>query len=131
MRKLVQQLLESVDPANFPADKIIQASSADDALRQMPDLPFVVLRFSIGRASASRRGQPSLDVWVYDVPGSYLRIDAFLRACRATLLAAQDLRGSGEHIAQIDWVNDSADLPAEEYGGIVRMGTFTLTGSSA
>jgi hypothetical protein len=74
---------------------------------------------------------PGLDVWVYDAPGSYARIDATLRMIRNTLLAVQDLHGQGEHIALIDWSNDSADLPAEEFQGITRMSSFTLVGSTA
>jgi hypothetical protein len=73
---------------------------------------------------------PGLDIWVYDVPGSYANlIDPTLRVIRAQFLAVADLRGYGEHIAAIDWANDSADLPAEEYQGITRMSSFNLVGS--
>lgn len=133
MRRLVQQVLEGVDPLVFPAGKILQASSVDSGLVQIPELPFIIHRFSLSARTPSNRGRPSLDVWVYDAPGSYQLIDETLRKVRAAFLAIADMRTEDglEHIATVDWVNDSSDLPAEEYSGITRMAAFVLVGSTA
>jgi hypothetical protein len=133
MRRLIQDLLSSVDPVHFPPEKILQAGVVDSGLMPLPELPFIIHRYSIGRRGG-RQGSamPGLDVWIYDVPGSYANlIDPTLVAVRNTLLAVSDLRGHGEHIAAIDWANDSADLPAEEFQGITRMSSFNLVGSTA
>ena len=133
MRRLIHQLLLTVDPEHFPENKILQAGVLDSGLIKLPELPFIIHRYSIGRRGGGRgRVMPGLDVWVYDVPGSYANlIDPTLRAIRAQFLAVSDLRSDDEHIAAIDWVNDSADLPAEEYEGITRMSSYNLVGSTA
>jgi hypothetical protein len=74
---------------------------------------------------------PGLEIWFYDEPGSYLRIDAALKSFRNYLVAITHRVVGSEHIAQIDWTGDSPDLPAEEYGGITRSSSFNLIGGSS
>lgn len=128
MRRLVQQVLESVDPQLLPPAQIIQGSN----LTEQPPFPFLIHKLTITAATPSRRGKPGLEVWVYDEPGSYLRIDAILRAVRNRLAPGpHTLTDGSEHIAVVDWTNDSPDLPAEEFHGITRMCAFNLVGRSA
>jgi hypothetical protein len=125
----VQQLLESASPDLVPPDRILQGSSVEEA---PPDFPFIIHKYSIGNRSVSGRGRPGLEVWVYDRPGSYLRIDKILRDVRYRFAGYPFTTSDGEeHIAVVDWTNDSADLPAEEFHGITRMSAFNLVGRSA
>jgi hypothetical protein len=127
MRALIQTILSEVDPTVWPPERIYQGSNVDD----QPEFPFIVHRYRITDASASGRGRNGLEVWFYDAPGSYLRIDKALKDFRNYLVAVTDRRASSEHIAQIEWTGDSPDLPAEEYGGITRSGSFNLIGGSS
>jgi len=124
----VQQVLESVDPVLLPPAQIIQGSDLTD----QPPFPFLVHRLTFAGPTPSGRGRPGLEVWVYDEPGSYLRIDRLLLAVRARLRPGPHTLDDGsEHIAVVDWTNDSADLPAEEFHGITRMSAYNLVGRSA
>lgn len=127
MRQVVQQLMLEFDPTNYPASKVFQGSVVND----QPEFPFLVHRYRITVPTASNRGMPGLEVWIYDAPGSYLRIDAGLKAVRDYLLGINDRRVGNEHISQIEWTGDSPDLPAEEYRGIARTGSFNLIGSTS
>lgn len=127
MRRVVQQLLAEVDPTVWLPERIFQ----DSAVNDQPEFPFIVHRFRIGAPTPSGRGMPGLEVWFYDTPGSYLRIDKALKDFRNHLVAVLHRVVGSEHIAQIEWTGDSPDLPAEEYGGITRSGSFNLIGGSS
>ena len=128
MRRLVQQVLESVNPALLPPAQIIQGSN----LTEQPPFPFLVHKLTITNPTPSRGGRPGLEVWCYDEPGSYLRIDAILQAIRARLAPGPHVLADGsELIAVVDWTNDSTDLPAEEFHGITRMSAYNLVGRPA
>ena len=127
MRGLVQTILSEVDPTVWLPSRILQGSVIDD----QPDFPFIVHRYRAGIPSPSGRSVPGLEVWFYDEPGSYLRIDKALRDFRNYLVAVAHRVAGSEHIAQIDWTGDSPDLPAEEYGGITRSASFNLIGGSS
>lgn len=125
MRGLVQTLLESVEPGIT----VLQGSAIDEA---QPEFPFIIHKFSIGAPTPSGLVKPGLEVWCYDQSGSYLRIDRILDQVKTTLLAYPFTSLNGrEHIAVVDWTNDSADLPAEEFHGITRMSAFNLVGRSS
>jgi hypothetical protein len=127
MRRVVQALLEEVDWNTYPAGKIKQGSVVDD----QPEFPFIVHRLRITDPSSSGRGRMGLEVWVYDYPGSYQRIDDTLKAIRQKFVGVCDRRVGDEHVSQIEWTGDSPDLPAEEYRGITRSSSFNLIGSTA
>jgi hypothetical protein len=122
MRGIIQQLLATT------GHPVIQGSALDE----QPGFPFIIHKFAIGTRTPSGRGRPGLEVWVYDSPGSYLQIDRILMEIREIFRGYPFTSINGtEHIAVIDWVNDSADLPAEEFGGITRMSAYNLVGRSA
>lgn len=127
MRKVIQKLLSEVDPTHFPEEKIFQGSVVDN----QPEFPFMVHRLRITEPSVSRRGKFGLEVWVYDASGSYQLIDDTLKAVRNYLESVVDRRVGGEHVSQLEWTGDSPDLPAEEYRGITRSGSFNVIGSTA
>ena len=127
MRALIQTILSEVDPLVWLPSRIYQGSAVDE----QPDFPFIVHRYRITAATPSIRGMPGLEVWFYDEPGSYVRIDKALKDFRNYLVAVTDRRAGSEHIAQIDWTGDSPDLPAEEYRGITRSSSFNLIGGSS
>jgi hypothetical protein len=127
MRQVVQTLLAEVDPAVWSPASIFQGSVVDD----QPAFPFIVHRFRIGAPTPSGKAMPGLEVWFYDEPGSYLRIDKAAKDFRNYLVAVTHRVVGSEHIAQIEWTGDSPDLPAEEYGGITRSSSFNLIGGSS
>jgi hypothetical protein len=127
MRGLIQTILSEVDPTVWLPVRVLQGSVVDS----QPDFPFIVHRYRITVPTPSGRGMPGLEVWFYDEPGSYLRIDKALKDFRNYLVAVSDRRSGGEHISQIEWAGDSPDLPAEEYGGITRSASFNVIGGSS
>jgi len=127
MRGLIQTILTEVDPTVWIPSRIFQGSNVDD----QPDFPFIVHRYRNGTPSPSGKSVPGLELWFYDEPGSYVRIDKALKDFRNYLVAITHRVAGSEHIAQIDWTGYSPDLPAEEYGGITRSATFNLIGGSS
>jgi hypothetical protein len=131
MRRIIQALLEGVvvDGAPIPPDRVIQGS----AMKVQPEFPFIVHKYSITTPTPSGRGRPGLEVWVYDEPGSYIsHIDPILSQVRTIFNQYPfTLADGSEYLAVVDWTNDSADLPAEEFHGITRMSAFNLVGRSA
>ena len=127
MRTLVQTILAEVDPLVWLPTRIFQGSVVD----AQPEFPFIVHRYRIGAPTPSGRSMPGLEVWFYDAPGSYQRIDKALKDFRNYLVAVLDRRSGSEHISQIEWAGDSPDLPAEEYRAITRSSSFNLIGGSS
>jgi hypothetical protein len=85
--------------------------------------PFAVYR--IQEASPQLRGddatarrQNILQVWVYDEPGSYARIEDILRLVEAQLVQATTIR--------CVWIGDSGELPDEEQKAIVKNSSYAI-----
>lgn len=129
MRAIIQSLLADVHPDLTSAQVITAQVLQGSAVTDQPPFPFVVHKYSVTTPTPSRRGRNGLEVWVYDAPGSYLRIDAILQAIKIRF-AGYPHAGPGGYIAVVDWASDSADLPAEEFHGITRMSAFNLVGST-
>jgi len=93
-----------------------------------PKKPFMVIQISSKEpefrdGDAPLNHRQILNVWVYDEPGSYKRIDTALGLVRDALV------GRDDRICV--WTGDSGDLADDTYGAITRYATFQLTGGSA
>lgn len=66
----------------------------------------------------TERRQNVLQVWVYDEPGSYARIEAILRTIETQLVQATTLRAI--------WLSDSAELPDEDQKAIVKNSSYVV-----
>lgn len=67
-----------------------------------------------------------LQVWVYDEPGDYTKIDTIVRRIRALMgeVVAQPVAGG--HISSIRWTGDSPDLYDTVYKAIVRNTSYEV-----
>jgi len=61
-------------------------------------------------------------VWVHDDPGSYLFIDAALKALRTAFRE----QGNDNNIYQTRWLEDSEDLSDDARGTIVKYSRYEL-----
>lgn len=113
--------------AIVPTERIYAAGSLEGS----PARPWIVIR--TGDESSRLRDDRSsvasqlrASVWVYDEPGSYLRIDAILTHVRRVLLA---MPGDASAIC-CEWAGDGPELGDDELKAILRVGNFTLIGVS-
>lgn len=64
------------------------------------------------------------EVWVYDSPGSYTRIDDALKRIRDAVISAP----ADDGMFPAEWAGDSEDLSDDEMGTIFRTASFQLRG---
>jgi hypothetical protein len=108
-----------------PLDRIYEASAAPKS----PQTPYIVNRFlSVVRISGIPSRQKLLQTWVHDQPGTYVDIEAILRATLAPTLAAVGETDTG-WISDISWEGESEDLYDDATQTIVRYATYRLTGT--
>lgn len=65
------------------------------------------------------------EIWVYDNPGSYSRIDSLLEEIRLALLASRPVTDGMVAI----WQGNSPELADDQFGAITRFASFRLVGS--
>lgn len=92
---------------------VIYRLQSEDRQLSGSDAPVVSRRFA--------------EVWVYDVPGQYDDIDAYLATLR-NVLDAQVMPTGG---IACRWLGDSNELFDEELKSSVRYGTYELLGKVA
>lgn len=93
--------------------------------------PFIVLTFGsvfpeLNDDGAAVAESQTLQVWVYDDPGTYETINSILRACRDALVGQVSLPGA----INCQWQGDSAELADDTYKAITRNGSFRLVGGN-
>ena len=130
MRKTILQVITS-DPeviAEIPATRWYQAS----AITETPAKPFGIYRISGSGPGITRRSSSKeirLELWIHDVPGSYLRIDRLLSSLEQTFNAVIHVSaGEGESISQAAYDSRSPDLEDQGFGTICKSVIFTLVG---
>jgi len=94
--------------------------------------PFVIYRLQEEVPRLNDEDRPlatsrSGEVWVYDDPGSYDRIDDYLKLVRDKI--AGQVIGVEGGIA-CGWQGESPELSDDEFKCITRFGSFQLTGVS-
>lgn len=88
--------------------------------------PFIIPKFGT-RVRRNPEGPytETLEVWIHDEPGDYLRIDAILGVVKDRLHGQVALPGA----VQCRWEGNSGDLADDGYGTIVKTTSFTLVGT--
>lgn len=138
MRQIAYAILSGDGPFTslVPAGRIVSSSNA----RRPPDLAqgmWCMIRMLLASQEIRQdgllagAGSQRMQLWVYDRPGSFENIDEALRRARQALLAAPPRAFPAEAMVLqgCEWEGDSQDLPADEYGGITRNGSFRLVGA--
>lgn len=98
----------------------------------LPALPALVYRLQ-SKEPRLRDGEDvvasvqTLEVWAYDEPGSYDRIDNLLANARQWL--TQDIAEEGA--VACSWTGDSPELSDDAMKAIVRNSTFRLIGATS
>lgn len=96
---------------------------ASTSLDKTPaEKPFIMYRLIAHRPGS--RGD-DLDItrdenyllFVHDVPGDYLKIDAILEQLKTLLVNAKDVEAG---VARVTWLEDSEDFRDEDMGTILR-----------
>lgn len=96
--------------------------------------PFIVVKwtdrhsdFSVHRDAPS---QPNLcDIWFYDKPGDYSRIDAMIARVHALFSSVQAQRTATGWVTQIDWIGDGEDSYDDVWEAICRTSSYRVIAS--
>ena len=130
MRKTIMSLIALTPDVmeEIPLENWHQASS----ITETPEKPFGVYRLA-GTGPTVTRRSPSkevrLELWIHDVPGSYVRIDRLLTALESTFNAVVHASAEeGESISQATFDSRSPDLDDSGFGTVCKASIFTLIG---
>ena len=105
---------------------------AGGSITEPPEgFPFIVYRLQDKTARLKDdmlpvRTQQFCEVWVYDEPGSYDRIDTIIQLLRDELCGVVAQPGK----VACEWSGDSGELADDAWKAIVRNTTFQLIGAS-
>jgi hypothetical protein len=126
MRELIFGALTASAPltAEIPAARWIAGGAVDEP----PARPFAVVRITDSPPTPHGTAQPSVQIWVHDDRGSYVRIDKILKLIRAALESAVPMENTTDRIVCVEWQGDSPDLTDEGYNTNTRNSGYTLTG---
>lgn len=119
-RKLAFTALKSSPVNDLTEGRIFEAS----AINKQKKRPLVGLRmhteFPVGRRTGSRQ---YLQVWAYDTPGDYLRIDEILKHARDAIEAIPHQ----EDFLEAVWIETGVDLRDDAMEAITRYSRFQFT----
>jgi len=130
MRKTIMQIIGTNTDVleDIPLDNWHQASS----ITETPVKPFGVYRLSGTGPSVTRRSaskEVRLELWIHDVPGSYVRIDRLLSSLESTFNAVVHASADeDESISQAAYDSRSPDLEDSGFKSICKASIFTLIG---
>lgn len=130
MRKTIMQIIASDATVmqEIPIENWHQASGVETA----PAKPFGIYRLSGTGPGVTRRNaskEVRLELWIHDVPGSYLRIDKLLGSLESTFNAVVHASAEeGESISQAAYDSRSPDLQDTGFNSICKASIFTLIG---
>lgn len=124
MRKTITQLLQGVPE--------VLSWHASGSLDEAPARPFGTFRLALTQPGLTVRSpiRPvSLEVWVHDDKGSYLRIDRILDSVEQVFGEVTGVSADPkEFISHADFGSRSPDLNDDSLGTACRMSNFTLIG---
>jgi len=94
--------------------------------------PFINLKWGTTNPApfGSMAQQTILVAWVHDNPNDYERIDAILRRLRVLIPSLVGLQDVNDYVSQAAWTGDGPDLKDDGHRTIVRVGNYTLNGST-
>jgi hypothetical protein len=139
MRQVAYAILSGDVPFTslIPAGRIVSSSNAHNPNMDLDQGMWCMVRMLVAtqevRRDGSLKGAASqrMQLWIYDLPGSFENIDKAHRLARQALLAAPPRNFSAESLwlQGCEWEGDSQDLPADEYGAITRNAVYRLVGT--
>lgn len=138
MKKLISKsLIENLELANVIEDRVYQSSSLGIGdIPEKPKLPYILYtelpsfpyREVRETSNASLR---TFQIYIYDEPGSFLRIEDLLELVRETLIGlAGVVSPSGARCTDVDWRGYSEDFTDTVRNEIFRFATFNFTSSN-
>lgn len=138
MRQLLHASLLAEEDEDFTiGDRIYQSGSLGvGTTPAKPQVPFLMYKELVSQPYAavretSRAKARYFQFFVYDEPGSYLRIERILQIVRENvLLLVAQVSPSGVRCIDVEWQGESGDIPDPELNTILRIGTarFTVSG---
>lgn len=119
---IFQAVSEAQAVIDLVGDRVLAASN----VHERPVTPFVVIKaLPSSRGPHSAASFSDWEIWAHDDPGSYVRIDQILEACRFALSSAVSV-GS---VISAEWQGDSADFVDDQMKTITRSSTYRIAGS--
>lgn len=87
--------------------------------------PFVIIKGGADNAAWGNTGTKDVEIWAYDEPTSYDRIDSILKRVRELMTSAVHVSGAdGNTMAQAEWQGDSIDLYDDIWMCATRYSSF-------
>lgn len=135
MRATIHQLLTGTGPltALIPPERWFQAGDVKD----VPRMPFAVLRWLSPVRSTSGSDLHQLQVAIYDKRGSYKRIDEILGdrfvsgvTVHSVLSGVTDLLGPDGRVAQADYLGHSGDQEDIDFKANMKFSSWQIAGRS-
>lgn len=111
-------------------DSVYSANNVDTPATK----PFIVVKWTqrlvVGAAHRDAPSQANLcDIWFYDRPGDYSRIDAMIARVHEMLAAVQAQQTGTGWITQIDWSGDGEDGYDDVWEAISRTSSYRVIAS--
>lgn len=107
---------------DVPPERMFSAS----AINKQHERPLIGMRLHTGFPTQRRLGERLyVQVWAYDNPGDYMRIDRVLKNVRRAL---EGLQPFGPFL-EASWIEDSVDLRDDPMEAITKYSRFQVTGN--
>lgn len=122
----VYQLLSTDSVLNdlgMTADTILGSTVA-----QSPEVrPFMIVKWGTSDPIVGRIGPETLEVWAYDEPGSFVRINTVLKRVYSILVEENaDVVVEEERFSTAKWRGDSPELYDDIFKCATRYSTFSV-----
>ena len=134
MRAAIHHLLNTAGPAELRG-RWHASTGTDGDIDQTAGLPrpFGVFRCAGRYPGVGSVTQSTLEIWVHDDYGSYVRIDELLKEIKDVLRSAVPLHHAATDtwIYDLSWTNDSPDLYDETRRTNNRMASYNVVGTGA
>lgn len=89
--------------------------------------PFAVLSWGENTPFVGQMATRHLDVWVYDEPGSYVKINSAIKRVREILCDENvHVDSNGQHFSTAQWRGDSPDLYDDIFKCVTRYASFDV-----
>lgn len=107
----------------FTADAWFSSASAESPLQR----PFGIIKWGGSFPAFKLTGSTDVTIWLYDEPGSYVRINAAIERIKRLITSAVQVQGSDQMtLTMAQWSGDSEDLYDDIYKCVTRNSTFTV-----
>jgi len=89
--------------------------------------PWAIIKWGQSTPAFGLTGETALEVWYYDEPGSYVRINKLIERTKSLLQDAVHVQGSdGDELTAARWAGDSPELYDDVFKCITRYTSFTV-----